>query len=153
MNSFFQTFNSSIFVNSFKHPSNVKQKHFASAQEAVRKDIECAFGILVQRFHVLQRPLRMWYLEDITDLLDCCIILHNMTVDARAGKLSDEEEEQAMQQTFPLFGHPPVDAEDTARDGADLFASGIALFNNRMQSETEHHKLKNDLVEHTSSAN
>jgi hypothetical protein len=76
----------SIFVNTFSQPTDPKKKKFASRQEMVRKDIECAFGILVQRYHVLQRRLRGWYVEDIQSLLQCCAILHNMTVVERFGE-------------------------------------------------------------------
>ena len=38
----------SIFVTTFTNPIEAKKKKFAGAQEKLRKDIECAFGILVQ---------------------------------------------------------------------------------------------------------
>jgi Plant transposon protein len=80
----------SIFVNTYSTPINSKQKKFARYQERVRKDIECAFGVLVQRFHVLQRPLRGWYdVDQLNDLVQCCAILHNMIVEVRQGTLVD----------------------------------------------------------------
>jgi len=45
----------------------------------VRKDIELCFGVLVQHFKMLQQPIQYWYLEDIVNILKCCVILHNMT--------------------------------------------------------------------------
>lgn len=69
-----------IFVNTFSNKSDPKKRKFAKAQEKVTKDVECAFGILVQRFHILQRPLRNWYVEDMVVLLHCCTIIHNMNV-------------------------------------------------------------------------
>ena len=125
------------------------RKKFATEQEKVRKDIECAFGVLVQRWHVLQRPLRKWYLKEIKELLDACVIIHNMVVEARhGGRLSDEEENAARTRKFPLFGYDPMDEETAARDGIDLFALRVGVFNNRMTSKQEHYRLKKDLTEH-----
>ena len=47
-----------IFVNTFTNKDTLKKRKFATEQEKVRKDIECAFGILIQQFQVLQRPIR-----------------------------------------------------------------------------------------------
>jgi Plant transposon protein len=63
---------------------------FARRQEAVRKDIECSFGIVVARFHVLKRPLRNWYLKSVRELIYCCVILHNMIVVERTGTVGEE---------------------------------------------------------------
>jgi hypothetical protein len=73
----------SIFINTFHHPQNKIEKYFATCQEACRKDIERAFGVLVQRFQILQRPLKNWLWQDIVDIMDVCIILHNMIVEVR----------------------------------------------------------------------
>ena len=78
-----------IFVNTYQDKSDPQRKKFATAQEKVRKDIECAFGILVQRFHVLQRPIRKWFLDEIDELIKCCVILHNMIVEERMGSLTN----------------------------------------------------------------
>ena len=137
----------SIFVNTFSKPSERKKKRFASKQETVRKDIECAFGILVARFHILQRPLRNWYLHDIVNILHCCVILHNMIVEARAGDLGDVDDTQ-ITNGFPLFGRPQITAAIAALDDVDLFVARMDAFDSMMQSATEHYKLKNDLVEH-----
>jgi hypothetical protein len=72
-----------IFVSTVSVPVSSEEKFFATKQEAARKDIERAFGTLVQQFQILQRPIRFWYWEEIVDLVDCCIILHNMIVEHR----------------------------------------------------------------------
>jgi Plant transposon protein len=43
----------SVFVNTFTNPIDPKKRSVAKKQEVARKVIECAFGILVQQFHVL----------------------------------------------------------------------------------------------------
>jgi Plant transposon protein len=39
----------------------MREKQIAVAKERVRKDIEAAFGMLVQRLHKIQRPMRGWF--------------------------------------------------------------------------------------------
>ena len=68
----------SIFVNTFSKPTESKKKKIAKQQEKVRKDIECCFGVLVSRYHILQKPFENWYLEDIVSILHCCVIMHNI---------------------------------------------------------------------------
>ena len=72
-----------IFIDTFADPHQEKQKYYADKQEGVRKDIERCFGGLVQQFQILKHPLRMWYWDEIVDLLECCIIIHNMIVEHR----------------------------------------------------------------------
>jgi len=73
--------NWSIFINTYNDPQNEKETLFAKYQEGCRKDIERAFGVIVKKWQILQQPLRLWYLEDIELVLDCCIIFHNMVVE------------------------------------------------------------------------
>jgi hypothetical protein len=60
----------SIFINTFHHPQTSTEKYFSTCQEACRKDIERAFGVLVKRFQILQRPLKNWYWPDIVNMMD-----------------------------------------------------------------------------------
>ena len=57
-----------------------KDKMFATYQEAVRKDIEQAFGQVVKKFDILSKSIQFQKKEVIINVLDTCIILHNMTV-------------------------------------------------------------------------
>ena len=148
--------NWSIFMNPFSKSSDPDKTNYNTHQEAARKDIECAFGILVSRFHVLKRELRSWYLEDIIDLLHACVILHNMVVEARAGDVSYSTEEDAQlarqaNKTFPLFGHNQVSQQDAARENMPFFAARVSTFNHRMTSGHEHARPKHDLVMHLKS--
>ena len=141
-----------IFVKTYSNSPEQRKRNFAKKQEEVRKDVECAFGILVKRFHILKRPLRGWYLEDINKLLKTCVILHNMIVEERFGGAGEVEAEEYVlpdkaDRTFPLFGRNELTAEEAAMEGIDLFAARAGQFNQRMQSMHEHFKLKADLVE------
>ena len=68
----------SIFVKTFQYPIDLAEGKYANRHEHVRKDIERAFGVLVSKFGILERPLRGWYLEDLLSLNDFCITIHNM---------------------------------------------------------------------------
>jgi hypothetical protein len=146
-----------IFVKTYSEAIEEKTRLFAKRQEEVRKDVECAFGILVQKFHILAKPLRSWYLKDICCLLDCCVILHNMVIAARGGKdtvLSTEEAaleaeiNMTKNKKWPLFGGSATADEVLAMDGVDIFAARSGMFSGKMASSREHFKLKNDLREH-----
>jgi hypothetical protein len=151
----------SIFISTILHPQNEEEKYFATCQEACRKDIERAFGTLVQRFHILQRPLRNWYWNDIVDILDCCIILHNMVVENRRTLHAVEgyvnSGEQQWHAAVDAFANaePPENVslfvqEDVLAnlEMADIIAIRVAHFNNAMKNADEHHSLKNDLITH-----
>ena len=137
-----------IFVKTFSEKHGHKKKVFGDRQEAVRKDIECAFGILVQKFQVLSRPLRGWFLDELKDILDACVILHNMVVEERTNSRVENVGEEVATRSFPLFGKAEVTAEQAAADGVDLFAARVSRFAVAMESNWEHFELKRDLVEH-----
>ncbi|KAF6174792.1 hypothetical protein GIB67_031316 [Kingdonia uniflora] len=50
-------------------------------QEACRKDVERAFGILQARFQILAHGARFWKPIDLGNVMYACIILHNMIVE------------------------------------------------------------------------
>ena len=52
--------NWSTFVKTILCPQGLKKKHFAKAQESVRKDVERAFGVLQARFAIVRGPTRFW---------------------------------------------------------------------------------------------
>ena len=134
-----------IFVSTYSKEtkeSNQDKAAFATYQERVRKDVECAFGVLVQRFQ-----FRQWYMEDLHVLVDACVIIHNMVIVERKGDLSSQPEE-ALGPSFALFGRQQISQEEAAADGIDLFAARVAAFEAAMESSYEHLLLKRDLVEH-----
>jgi hypothetical protein len=136
------------FVKTFSAPIGEKQALFAKAQEAIRKDVERAFGVLQARFSIVASPAKHWKLKDIRTVWRCCIILHNMIVedDRRTGRIQlpshldytvgrrgDEAHVIRLQRFEPSeMGHKPYLEKYSALVG----------------SSTEHCMLKRDLVEH-----
>lgn len=64
-----------------KKPQTEKHKLYAQRQEGARKDVECAFGVLQSRFDIVNRPARLWKRNDVVNIMQACVILHNMIVE------------------------------------------------------------------------
>jgi hypothetical protein len=47
-------------VKTISHPMGNKNQYFAKAQEAARKMVERAFGVLQSRFAIVRGPARFW---------------------------------------------------------------------------------------------
>ncbi|XBJ06881.1 hypothetical protein VPH35_012471 [Triticum aestivum] len=73
------------FVESIKEPKTKKQCEFARVQEAARKDIERAFGVLQSRFAIVRGPARFWDKKTLKNIITCCVILHNMILKDERG--------------------------------------------------------------------
>ncbi|XP_047978909.1 uncharacterized protein LOC125220817 [Salvia hispanica] len=65
-----------------------KKTYFAGRQEA-RKDVEWVFGVLQARWAAVKGPSRLWYIDNIADLMYECIIMHNMIVEDESPTLTD----------------------------------------------------------------
>ena len=83
-----------FFISSIAEPTTMKQKLFASIQEAIRKDIERAFGVLQGKFNIISRPSKFFTIETMADVMRCSIILHNMCVEEREALGMDVDEEE-----------------------------------------------------------
>lgn len=70
----------SIFVSSLSQAPIRKEKLFASAQEAMLKDVERAFGVLLSRWALLDKPLMLWDRHRTLKVIQTALILHNMVV-------------------------------------------------------------------------
>jgi Plant transposon protein len=113
---------------------------------------------LVQRYHILARPLRNFYWDDIVDLLDCCVILHNMAVEHRRSQFVIGLHEYAPVDEFgadqvpdvTLFGGQEqlLAAAPNLLQPAEIRSLRMAALSQNMKNAVEHHSLKADLVEH-----
>jgi hypothetical protein len=70
----------STFVKTITTPKYKAEAHFAKCQEAARKDIERAFGVLQARFAIVRGPARFWDKKSLRTIMTACVILHNMIV-------------------------------------------------------------------------
>jgi len=127
-----------IFVKTIPHAAqrNQNDKRRSKKQEAMRKDIERAFGMLAKKFHALARPIRLWNEVDIRNMICACVMLHNMMVEERINELGD--------------GAGSLSEEDHARrceeDPSNETINPNSVFS-RLPSVTS--SAENDLVWHT----
>lgn len=73
----------SRFVQGLKSPVGGKQKKYTAWQEACRKDIERAFGVLQAKWQCVARPMHQIELQNVGARMAACLILHNMCVSDR----------------------------------------------------------------------
>ncbi|XP_047331326.1 putative nuclease HARBI1 [Impatiens glandulifera] len=69
------------FIQSITLPQTPKEKLFAKHQEAARKDVERAFGVLQARFAIICKPSLAWNRDVIRKIMMACIIMHNIIVE------------------------------------------------------------------------
>lgn len=79
----------SRFVKTISSPINRSERIFAGWQEAARKDVERAFGVLQMKWRMLANPVERWDEIKIQQMVIACIIMHNMMVDERVSKAGD----------------------------------------------------------------
>ncbi|KAH7527993.1 hypothetical protein FEM48_Zijuj05G0024800 [Ziziphus jujuba var. spinosa] len=70
-------------IQTISRPSSIKEKLFARYQEAVRKYVERAFGVLQSRWNIVKGPACMWNVRDLGKITKTCIILHNMIIESK----------------------------------------------------------------------
>ena len=64
-------------------PSTEEQTTLNRLQEAIRKDVERLFGVLMKRFHVALHPGRYRSVSQLVTTYKAICILHNMCVESR----------------------------------------------------------------------
>ena len=71
------------FGKTISEPLNKAAKSYASWQESSRKSIERAFGVFGRKFQIIVRKIEQWFVYDIKDIVETCVILYNMIVEER----------------------------------------------------------------------
>ncbi|XP_021984897.1 uncharacterized protein LOC110880744 [Helianthus annuus] len=113
------------------HPADEKRKKFAKFQEAARKDIERCFGVLQQRWHIIENPARAFTPKTLRYCMYACILLHNMILEEDEGHAICEYDENAVEEN-----NVPVSGEQQ-----DL--NRFSLHN-----DFTHVNLQSDLIDH-----
>ncbi|XP_057795297.1 uncharacterized protein LOC131011539 [Salvia miltiorrhiza] len=108
-------------------------------QEAARKDIERAFGVLQARWAIVKGPARLWSKEAMSDIMFTCIILHNMIIEDE-GEQATQWEEDADEASSSAASQPHVGAPPDFRAFIARQAS--------MRDAEMHARLTLDLKEH-----
>lgn len=149
----------SIFINNYRNNINKKQKTFSRQQEAVRKDVERVFAVLCGKFQVLDRAFRLWKLEDINDLMQTCIILHNMQVIDRVGDIGDDQYQEEVyierngndnntNNINTNFGESYMFGTEYDQAVNQQISKRIFYIDKKFMDKEMHLELKSDLTEH-----
>jgi hypothetical protein len=69
------------FAKTIPEPQGNKKKYFATAQEACRKDVERAFGVLQARLAIVRGLARFWDEDTLGQIMRASVIMHNMIVE------------------------------------------------------------------------
>ncbi|CAL1354785.1 unnamed protein product [Linum trigynum] len=131
------------FVRTISTPSNQKKKLFARCQEAYRKDVERAFGILQQRWAIVRGPSRLWDVQTLGNIMLTCIIMHNMIVEDQRFEYGDGEEVNI---EYENESNPNVTWEPPEHNTPTLME--YMARHNMIRDRLGHHALQNDLIEH-----
>jgi len=127
------------FVKAFQRPQGNKKIHFTMAQEAARKDVERAFGVLQARFAMVRGPARMWHKEDLWYIMQACVILHNMIIE---DERDEEDDFNYHQEGIPVL--QPVDYQSRN----PLVLEDFLKIHDEIEDRSSHERLRDDLVEH-----
>ncbi|KAL0787330.1 hypothetical protein Bca101_003576 [Brassica carinata] len=132
--------NWATFVQSIKLPQGPKASLFATQQEAARKDVERAFGVLQARFAIVKRPALQWDKIKIGKIMRACIILHNMIVENEREHythfdISDFQDERSSEVDFTYS----IERSNVGN---------MMSIRSRVRDKIIHQQLKADLVEH-----
>ena len=115
-------------------PLTRKEAHFTKAQEAARKDIERAFGVLQARFAIVHGPARFWDKKTLMNIMKCCVILHNMIL----------EDERGL--NLPCFYDNVGTRVQPERNPSRIRA--FLQAHREIEDATTHGRLRDDLIEH-----
>ncbi|XP_034569256.2 uncharacterized protein [Setaria viridis] len=127
------------FVKSYRSPQGNKKVHFTKAQEAVRKDVERAFGVLQARFAMVKGPARFWDKDTLWYIMTAAIIMHNMIIENER----DEKEDYDYDQDGGEVLRPE---EYQRRD--PLILEKFLKIHQEIKDTRVHERLRDDLVEH-----
>lgn len=141
-----------VFIGTILQAISRKHKYFATMQEAARKDVERAFGVLQSKWHILVVPSRLWGLEDMKRIMKCTIILHNMVVEERMFAACEDGEEIS-EGVVVGEGRPPmwgglVQLGGAVTEAAEGSIAAMCALQAFKEKEVEHDRTKRLLVDH-----
>ncbi|XP_048606696.1 putative nuclease HARBI1 [Brassica napus] len=132
------------FIQSISLPQDPKSALFAKQQEAVRKDVERAFGVLQARFAIVKNPALFWDKVKIGKIMRACIILHNMIVEDERDGYTQYNLKEFQQEEGTGSSHVDLDFDrEMPTNIANMMDARTRIRDNPM-----HEQLKADLVEH-----
>ncbi|GJU80635.1 ALP1-like protein [Tanacetum coccineum] len=124
----------STFVKTFSVARDEKSLKFKRVQEAARKDIERAFGVLQGRWGIIRQPARAMQINTLKRIMYCCIILHNMILEDEGFEVNFRD----------MFVNP---APNIVRDWVERCDLHVRK-TKELRDRKTHIDLRQDLMEH-----
>ncbi|XP_024164286.1 uncharacterized protein LOC112171316 [Rosa chinensis] len=139
-------------VQSIKHPENDAEVYFSIKQEAYRKDVERAFGILQARFAIIRQLARGWERESLSIIMLACIILHNMIVederdDYYNGESDDDDPNPNRSRRARARIYDGPNLPRNLRTGHITMTEYMSRYR-RIRSHVGNNNLRNNLIQH-----
>ena len=129
------------FVKTIQSPLGNKRKYFAKTQEAVRKDVERAFGVLQSRFAIVHGPAHFWDKDTLREIITACVIMHNMIIE------DEQNEDDYIDIQYEGVGQLVRTTPPEQRNRMCEFRDFIQAHHNIRNRET-HNQLQKVLIEH-----
>jgi hypothetical protein len=129
-----------IFIKTISQPQGQKRQWFSKQQEAARKDVERAFGVLQAHWQIIQHPCRLWSERKMAIIMRACIILHNMII-----------HDHRDQDIIDVYIQEPAPIELTPQQHQDpAYGTFAYLMQQRgsIKDATDCSALREDLIEH-----
>ncbi|XP_074315229.1 uncharacterized protein LOC141651413 [Silene latifolia] len=134
------------FIQSIPLPETPKDRLFAERQEAARKDVERAFGVLQARFAVIRKPALTWSEQLMRKILKCCVIIHNMVVEDERDTYANYSDPTEFDNYGNEEGH--LNVEDPEYEVGYIAPITAYIQNrNRIRNARAHQVLRADLIE------
>ncbi|XP_047953595.1 uncharacterized protein LOC125199707 [Salvia hispanica] len=130
-----------VFVKTITCPTTPKRSLFPQKQEAARKDVERAFGVLQARWGIVKGVASGWHRPLIVDIMYACIIMHNM-IDDDEGDYVTAWRDDANSSTASSFV-----VNDPTVQGVPLDMRNVMACSAEMCKEEAHTHLQADLIE------
>jgi hypothetical protein len=79
-------------VKTLSQPVGKSEEDYAKWQEKTRKDVERGFGVLQAKFRFLVHKIELKLIQDIVNVVNRCLLLHNLMVTVRISQNEPETE-------------------------------------------------------------
>ena len=154
----------SVLVQGYRQPKSEQERLFTRLQEAKRKDVERAFGVLQGKWQILAHPCRLWYERQMGSIVRCCIVLHNMIIECnrkgdpvdpldaeggskrRGGEAEVDQVGQTGERVEGAFENACTRIVEMGQTPGTV--ANLLLSIKEVTSEAGYHALRQDLVDH-----
>jgi Plant transposon protein len=145
-----------LFIKTIRNAMAHRDKGYASAQEAVRKDVEREFAALVARWHILKQPCRLAKRDEMANVMKACILMNNMIVEASRANYesgmyaaAESSADAAEVDSFTFLWNDRASIElGTTAEHVQTWANRVAAWYAEFTSRDAHASLTKNLVAH-----